>query len=118
MYTIINQNVGALLKLINPQADINPYVWLLGELPNRNVAQDQEFQRIYRLYWQLNPARLSKEYLAAYFGHLEQLKGHPEHITGLHPIDWTKYVRVVGRNQIPCGREKGTCHEAPKELCC
>jgi len=37
---------------------------------------------------------------------------------GLHPTDWTKYVRVVGRNQIPCGREKGTCHEAPKELCC
>jgi len=91
MYTIINQNVGALLKLINPQADINPYVWLLGELPNRNVAQDQEFQRIYRLYWQLNPARLSKEYLAAYFGHLEQLKGHPEHIT----------VEAVARHLLP-----------------
>lgn len=37
---------------------------------------------------------------------------------GLHPTGWTKYDRVVGRNQIPFMREKGTCHEAPKELCC
>jgi hypothetical protein len=81
MYAIIKQNVGALLDSINPQSDISPYVWLLGELPNRNVSQDQEFQRIYRRYWQLNPARLSDRYLAAYFGYLEQVKGQPEHVT-------------------------------------
>ena len=80
MYAIINQHVDALLNSINPQVDIDPYVWLLGELPNRNVAQDQEYQRIYRRYWQLNPARLSKEYLAAYFGYLEQLKAKPENV--------------------------------------
>jgi len=38
--------------------------------------------------------------------------------TGLHPRSWTKYVRVVGSNQSPVKREKGTCHEAPKEFCC
>jgi hypothetical protein len=37
---------------------------------------------------------------------------------GLHPRSWTKYVRVVGRNPGPVKREKGTCHEAPKEFCC
>jgi hypothetical protein len=37
---------------------------------------------------------------------------------GLHPSSWTKYVRVVGRNQSPMKREKGSCHEAPKEFCC
>jgi len=37
---------------------------------------------------------------------------------GLHPRSWTKYVRVVGRNQSPLKWEKGTCHEAPKEFCC
>jgi len=37
---------------------------------------------------------------------------------GLHPPDWTKYVRVVGRNQIPLAREKGTCHETPQSICC
>ena len=91
MYTIINQNIEALLDSINPQADIDPYIWLFGALPNRNVAQDQEFQRVYRRYWQLNPARLSEDYLAAYFGHLEQLKGQPEHVT----------VEAVARHLLP-----------------
>ncbi len=80
MYAIINQHVDALLNSINPQVDIDPYVWLLGELPKRNVARDQEYQRIYRRYWQLNPERLSEEYLAAYFGYLEQLKAQPENV--------------------------------------
>ena len=35
-------------------------------------------------------------------------------VSGLHPPSWTKYVRVVGRNQIPYVREKGTCHEVPQ----
>jgi hypothetical protein len=91
MYAIINHNAGALLDTINPQADIDPYVWLLGALPNLNIAQDQEFQRVYRRYWQLNPARLSEGYLAAYFGHLEQLKFQPEHVT----------VEGVARHLLP-----------------
>jgi len=80
MYAIINQNVQALLNTINRNADVDPYLWLLGELQNRNVAQDQEYQRVYRRYWQLNPARLSEAYLAAYFGHLEQLKAQPQQV--------------------------------------
>ena len=36
---------------------------------------------------------------------------------GLHPTDWTKYVRVVDRNPSPGKREKGSCHEAPKKFC-
>jgi len=91
MYAIINQNTEALLDSINPTADIDPYVWLLGELPIVNVAQHQEFQRVYRRYWQLNPARLSEGYLTAYFGHLEQLKGQPEYVT----------VEAVARHLLP-----------------
>ena len=34
--------------------------------------------------------------------------------TGLHPPNWTKYVRVVGRI-IPPGK-KGSCHEATAEV--
>jgi hypothetical protein len=37
---------------------------------------------------------------------------------GLHPPNWTKYVRVVGRIQLPFWREKGTCHETPQSICC
>ena len=74
MYSTINQNVEALLASINRQSDIERYVWLLRELPNRNVEIDSEFQRAYRHYWQMNPARLSENYLASYFGYLEYLK--------------------------------------------
>jgi transposase-like protein len=35
----------------------------------------------------------------------------------MHPSNWTKYVRVVGRSQSPRGWEKGSCHEAPKKFC-
>ena len=45
-------------------------------------------------------------------------KGHFKESFGLHPRSWTKYVRVVGRNQSPLEWEKGSCHEAPKEFCC
>ncbi len=77
MYTLIKQNIEALLAAINRQDDIQPYVWLLETLPNVDIAEHAEFQRVYRRYWQLNPARLSPEYLAAYFAYLEQLKRQP-----------------------------------------
>ena len=43
---------------------------------------------------------------------------YAEGLFGLHPTDWTKYVRVVGRNQIPFMGKKGTCHETPQSICC
>jgi hypothetical protein len=49
---------------------------------------------------------------------LSQMKKQIKDENGLHPPSWTKYVRVVGRNQSPGKREKGSCHEAPKEFCC
>ena len=91
MYALINHNVEILLDAINPQDDIQPYVWLLERLPNTNVGNDADFQRVYRRYWQLNPARLSEGYLAAYFGHLEQLKPQPENVT----------VEAVARHFLP-----------------
>ena len=75
MYAVINEHIEALLGVINPAQDVQPYVWLLQVLPNTDVAGDREFQRVYRRYWQLNPARLSDQFYAAYFGHLQQLKG-------------------------------------------
>lgn len=81
MYVLINQHIDALLGSINFQTDIRPYICLLQQLPSVDVSTHAEFQREYRRYWQLNPARLGNEYLTAYFSHLEQLKSHPEHAT-------------------------------------
>jgi hypothetical protein len=36
--------------------------------------------------------------------------------TGLHPLSWTKYVRVPGRTQDPRDGEKGSCHEATQKV--
>jgi hypothetical protein len=35
---------------------------------------------------------------------------------GLHPMSWTKCVRVLGRTQDPREGEKGSCHEAPQKI--
>ena len=91
MYALINHHVEQLLNAINPRNDIQPYVWLLERLPNTNVGNDIEFQRVYRRYWQLNSARLSQEYLATYFGHLELLKSQPEHVN----------VATIARHMYP-----------------
>lgn len=37
---------------------------------------------------------------------------------GLHPKDWTKYVRVVGESKIPFMGKKGTCNKSPNDFCC
>jgi len=91
MYALINQHIDALLDSINFQTDIRPYICLLQQLPSVDVSTHAEFQREYRQYWQLNPARLGNEYLTGYFSHLEQLKSHPEHAT----------VETIARHFLP-----------------
>lgn len=80
MYITILQNLDTLLQSFDPKQDIKPYVWMMDELPKRNIAQDQEFQRNYRNYWAMNAARLCKEYLAAYFNLFEEWKHRPAQI--------------------------------------
>ena len=81
MYTLIRQNVSVLLDAIDPATDVSVYQQLMDELQRTDVTQDRLFQRAYRRYWQLNPARLSEPYLQAYFDLLERLKARPETVT-------------------------------------
>jgi hypothetical protein len=74
MYELINRNVAELLQTIDRKGDIVPYVWMIERLRNIDVAHDQEFQRVYRLYWRLNAAHLSQEFCSAYFSLLEEAK--------------------------------------------
>ena len=61
MYRLINQQIETLLQQINRQNDLQRYIWLMQTLPDVDVTSDSEFQRVYRRYWQLNPARLSPQ---------------------------------------------------------
>ena len=91
----------------------------------RNLSVSRALKRVlYVFYFGHYLFVLQEIFLIAYFFlgvilkkrvHLNGIK----HATafGLHPTDWTKYVRVVDRNPSPGKREKGSCHEAPKKFC-
>ena len=59
MYDLINSNITQLLGTVN-RSDVDPYIWMTRELHNRDVSQDQEFQREYCSYWALNGAGLGQ----------------------------------------------------------
>ena len=75
MYKLINQHIDAVLKQINQENDVQRYVWLMEKLPDVDVTKDPAFQHTYRQHWQLNPARLSPQFIETYFAHLQSLKG-------------------------------------------
>jgi hypothetical protein len=78
MYRLINEHIGVILDAIDFEPDVHRYVQLMEQLPNVNVAEDDNFQSLFRRYWQLNPARLSEQFLRFYFDLLERLKRNPD----------------------------------------
>lgn len=81
MYAIIDQNIKYWLDSTNFKQEIDRYLWLLDELPKRNIGQDPEFQKAYRKFWAMNSARLSKDYQTKYFQYFEQLKNATKPVT-------------------------------------
>jgi len=85
MYALINKHIQDLLNYLHPVKDIDPYIDLRTKLPHVDVSTDQDFQKIYKKYWQLNAARLSASWCAVYFGHLETLK-NTQHVPTVDEI--------------------------------
>lgn len=77
MYELINRHFDQLLRSVKPKDDIDPYVWMIRELPNRNVAHDEEFQKRYSSYWALNGAGLGQSFRFEYFSIMEREKYSP-----------------------------------------
>jgi hypothetical protein len=77
MYALINKHITDLLKFLDRPRDIDPYVDLRVKLHVVDVSSDTAFQATYKKYWQLNAARLSASFCAAYFGLLEERKNTP-----------------------------------------
>jgi hypothetical protein len=75
MYRVINANVSKVLGEIKPETDVQPYVWLNEKFTMVDVSADEQFQRRFRQYWQLNVARLSENFLRSYFTLLQGVKG-------------------------------------------
>jgi len=74
MYELINRHFDELLRSVKQKEDIDPYVWMIRELPNRDVAHDEEFQKKYASYWALNGAGLGQTFRAEYFSLMEREK--------------------------------------------
>lgn len=74
MYLLINQHIEPLLTLMDQREHLQRYYSLIERLQHVNVAEDAEFQKSYRAFWAMNVARLSEDFIAEYFGYLEQHK--------------------------------------------
>jgi hypothetical protein len=67
MYRLINENISILLGTINRKRDIDPYLTLAEMFKAGSVYDNDEYQAVYRKYWQMNAARLSDSFCKYYF---------------------------------------------------
>jgi hypothetical protein len=74
MYSLINRHIDRLLESLKLDRHVGPYLSLCAQLQKTNVATDLLFQSQYRNYWAMNPARLSPDFITAYFELLETKK--------------------------------------------
>jgi hypothetical protein len=59
MYQFINENIAVVMGSVNRKRDIDPYLVLAAMFNAGSVCDNDEYQAVYRKYWQLNAARLS-----------------------------------------------------------
>ena len=74
MYSALNHHIGPLLTSIANAGGLDQYKYLIDAFRRTDTTKDEQFQRVYRSYWQMGAARLSDGFCNAYFGLLEELK--------------------------------------------
>ena len=80
MYSALNRHTGPLLTSIAKDAGLDQYKYLIDTFRHTNTTRDEQFQQVYRSYWQMGAARLSDGFCSAYFGLLEELNVRPGHM--------------------------------------
>jgi hypothetical protein len=74
MYSALNRHIGPLLASIAKDGGLDQYRYLIDTFRRTDTKRDEQFQRVYRSYWQMGAARLGGGFCSAYFGLLEELK--------------------------------------------
>jgi hypothetical protein len=74
MYSAMNRHIGPLLASIAKDGGLDQYKYLIDTFRHTDTTRDEQFQRVYRSYWQMGTARLSDGFCNAYFGLLEESK--------------------------------------------
>ena len=62
MYHLINQNAAAVAQAMASLGDQTTYLLLYEAFQSTDICTDTSFQRLYRRYWRMNVARLSKSF--------------------------------------------------------
>jgi hypothetical protein len=70
MYCLINQYAETILGTILP-AHVRDYDWLTQNIDD---VRTSDYQRRYRSFWAMNPARLSPDFYATYFTALDEAR--------------------------------------------
>jgi hypothetical protein len=74
MYQLIDENIEVILDTVNRRKDIDPYLALADMFNAGSVSDNDEYQGVYRKYWQLNAARLSDSFCKHYFRVMEDCR--------------------------------------------
>ena len=74
MYQFINDNIALVMGTVIRKRDIDPYLVLAEMFNAGSVSHNNEYQAVYRTYWQLNAARLSDSFCKHYFRVMEDCR--------------------------------------------
>lgn len=77
MYQLINNNIHLLLRGVDRQQHVAPYIAIRDKFNNKE-NDTADFKSIYRKFYQLNAARLSEEFCNSYFDLLQKNRDNEE----------------------------------------
>lgn len=73
MYSLIREHSDYIIRDIGKK-HVDEYDWLMSNLRLLDVSRDSLFKEKYKQFWAMNAARLSDDFVSAYFEYLEKNK--------------------------------------------
>jgi hypothetical protein len=99
MYSLLNkcaEKVVSAIQTIDPK-HVLKYDWLRQHV---DQVTTPEFQKNYRFYWAMNPARLSPEFYAAYFDALNAAMSNPPTLSSVVQTLYAVSARQDGERSL------------------
>ena len=79
MYQFINDNITKVLGTVDRKKDIDPYLKMAEMFNAGSISNNNNYKTIFRIYWQLNAAKLSDHFCNHYFQVMENYR-HKDHL--------------------------------------
>jgi len=78
MYTLINEAIPHLIAAEEKQRNVLDYTELRRLFREEDACRNKVFQDLYRRFWAMNAARLSRDFVKGYFDLLHELRADRE----------------------------------------